>query len=111
MQQMQLITSREFNGFTLDCYVEPEQTNPQDFWATRTQIGQLLGYAEPGIAIGKIHQRNQERLDKFSRVHQIDLPSGGTQSVTIYNFKGLFAECSASKTLEMLSMRLTMTKK
>ena len=94
---LQLITSREFNGFTLDCYVEPEQTDKGAFWATRTQIGQLLGYAEPGIAIGKIHQRNQERLDKFSRVHQIDLPSGGTQSVTIYNFKGLLEICRYSQ--------------
>ena len=25
MNDLQLITSREFNGYTLDCYVEPEE--------------------------------------------------------------------------------------
>ena len=47
-------------------------------------------------AIGKIHQRNQERLDRFSRVHQIDLPSGGSQEVVLYNFKGLLEICRYS---------------
>jgi prophage antirepressor-like protein len=93
---LQLITTKSFNGVELDCYVEPNQQDKGAFWATRTQIGQLLEYVEPGVAIGKIHQRNQERLDKFSRVHQIDLPSGGVQYVTIYNFKGLLEICRYS---------------
>ena len=91
---LQLLTTKTYNGIEFDCYVEAGQTS--DFWATRTQIGELLGYSEPGIAIGKIHQRNKKRLDKFSRVHQIDLPSGGTQEVTLYNFKGLLEICRYS---------------
>lgn len=35
---------------------------------TRPQIGEALGYDDPARAISKIHDRNKERLDKFSRV-------------------------------------------
>ena len=91
---MELATTREFNGVTLNCYVEQQDSN--DFWATREQIGQALGYATPGISIGKMHERHKDRLDKFSRVSQIDLPSGGVQEVFIYNFKGLLEICRYS---------------
>ena len=66
--ELELVTSKQFDGFTFDCYVDPNQQDAGDFWATRTQIGQLLGYSEPKDAIAKIHQRNKERLDKFSAV-------------------------------------------
>lgn len=95
--ELQLVTSRNFDGIIFDCYVERGQTSPQDFWATRTQIGELLEYAEPGNAIKNIHQRNKERLDKFSRVAQIELPSGGSQEVVLYNFKGLLEICRYSQ--------------
>ncbi len=91
---MELLTTREFNGIALQCYSDGE--NQEDFWATREQIGQLLGYSNPGISIGNIHNRNKERLDKYSRVNQIDLPFGGVQAVTVYNFKGLLEICRYS---------------
>lgn len=74
MNELQLITSREFNGYTLDCYIEPEQEDKGAFWATREQIGRLLGYANPRKSITVIHQRNKERLDKFCFRYQIDTP-------------------------------------
>ena len=92
---LQILTTRNFNGLTFDCYHEDGQ-DVGDFWATREQIGQLLEYNFPGRSIGKIHSRNKERLDKFSRVTQIDLPSGGTQMTTIYNFKGFLEICRFS---------------
>ena len=55
-----------------------------------------MEYAEPGIAIGNIHNRNKARLDKFSRGNQIDLPYGGTQEVVLYSFKGLLEVCRYS---------------
>ena len=97
MNELELIKSKEFDGYTLDCYVEPNQQDKGAFWATRTQIGQLLGYSEPGTAIKNIHMRNKERLDRFSRVAQIELPSGGTQDVTVYNFMGLLEICRYSQ--------------
>ena len=95
MNQLQLLTSKQFNGATLDCYVEQGQTHSGDFWATREQIGLLLGYAYPREAIGKIHQRNKERLDKFSGEVNLTTPSG-TQATTVYNFKGLLEICRFS---------------
>ena len=91
---MEVLMTKNFNGVQLDCY-KADNAN-DDFWATREQIGRLLEYGNPGISIGNIHNRNKERLDKFSRVNQIDLPSGGTQNVTVYNFKGLLEICRYS---------------
>ena len=96
MNNLVLIKSAQFNNVPLDCYIEPEQDDNGNFWATREQIGRLLEYEYPGTSIGKIHERHQERLDKFSRVSQIDLPLGGTQEVFIYNFKGLLEICRYS---------------
>ena len=93
---LQLIETKQFGDVAFQCYQDEESTQTQDFWATRQQIGQLLEYAYPIESIGKIHQRNHERLDKFSRVSQVDLPSGGKQEVVLYNFKGLLEICRFS---------------
>ena len=63
---LQVVATREFNGITLNCYQEHEQENPQEFFATREQIGLALGYENPANAIKDIHSRNKERLDAFS---------------------------------------------
>ena len=96
MNELVLVNSKFFNGVRFDCYQDAHQQDSSDFWATRTQIGQLLEYENPGVSVGNIHNRNKERLDKFSRVNQIDLPSGGKQEVTVYNFKGLLEICRYS---------------
>lgn len=95
---MQLLTTKQFNGISLDCYRDESYSSEadNDFWATREQIGRLLEYSNPGISIGNIHNRNKESLDKFSRINQIDLPSGGTQMTTVYSFKGLLEICRFS---------------
>ena len=103
--ELQLLTTREFNGHSLDCYVEQGNDNNGDFWATREQIGRLLGYENPRDAIKKIHRRNKERLDKFSNVIKLATPSrggqneppfGNVQDVTIYDFRGLLEICRYS---------------
>lgn len=99
MSELQLITTREFDGFTLDCYVERGQQDKDDFWATREQIGALLGYANPTDAIKKIHKRNKSRLDMFSRGDNLSLHEKGrtvTRKVFLYNFKGLLEICRYS---------------
>ena len=93
---LQLIATKEFNGITLNCYQEKVQQDNSDFWATREQIGMLLEYADPRDAIAKIHSRNKERLDKFSRSTQIVHPSGGMQMTTVYSFRGLLEICRCS---------------
>ena len=96
--ELQLATTRDFNGITLNCYRENGQEDPQDFWATREQIGQALGYEYPRETIGKIHHRNKARLDKFSRVVKMttERNSMKTREVTLYNFKGLLEICRYS---------------
>lgn len=96
MSELMLIKSTTFNGVHFDCYAKPEQQDKSDFWATREQIGRLLDYVNPTDAIKKIHKRNKERLDKFSRGDKLSLPSGGTQEVIIYSFKGLLEICRYS---------------
>ena len=95
---MELLTTRTFNGIELQCY--RNVTDNEDFWATREQIGQLLGYKYPEIAIGKIHKRNKERLDKFSTLTKMVNVEGSrtvTRDVTVYNFKGLLEICRYSQ--------------
>ena len=105
MNNMILVKSTTFNGFALDCYVEPTQDDKGDFWATREQIGRLLEYENPRKAIKDIHERHRERLDKFSAIVKLSHPVRGAQNdspltnqqnTTIYNFKGLLEICRYS---------------
>lgn len=104
--ELQILTTRNFNGLSFDCYHEDGQ-DVGDFWATREQIGQLLEYENPRDSIKKIHKRNRERLDKFSRVVQVvnvkkggdktTPPLGNVQEAIVYNFKGLLEICRYSQ--------------
>ena len=97
---MKLLTTKHFNGYALDCYVEPEYESTGDFWATSEQIGQLLGYVDPDVAIRKIHMRNQERLDKFSTRTNLVRVEGErtvTRELRVYSFKGLLEICRYSQ--------------
>ena len=96
---MMLVKSTDFNGIPFECYKDSAQDNSSDFWATRTQIGLLLGYADPEDAIKKIHLRNKERIDKFSRGDKMSRVEGErvvTREVTVYNFRGLLEICRYS---------------
>ena len=90
---MKLLATKSFNGVSLDCY--QDETKQDDFWATREQIGELLEYENPRISIGNIHNRNKERLDKFSAVINL-ITEAGARVTTIYNFKGLLEICRFS---------------
>ena len=97
--QLQLANTRVLNGNELACYVEDKPANEFDFWATREQIGTFLGYSHPDIAIGKIHKRNKERLDKFSTLTKMVNVEGNrsiSRDVIVYSFKGLLEVCRFS---------------
>ena len=57
MNELVLVNSKFFNGVRFDCYQDAQQNDSSDFWATRTQIGELLEYSDPTDAIAKIHGR------------------------------------------------------
>ena len=96
----QLVKTCHFNGLEFDCYKNTqEQNNPQDFWATREQIGQALEYENPELSIANIHNRHCERLDKFSTLTKLIRVEGDrtvTREVTVYSFRGLLEICRRS---------------
>ena len=97
--QLQLATTRNFNGNELACYVEDKPANDFDFWVTRKQIGQFLGYKDPMRAVAHLHSRFKERLDKFSTVVKLGTLEGKreiTRDERVYNFKGLLEICRFS---------------
>ncbi len=65
------------------------QNESKDIFMTREQIGQALEYKNPRRAIADIHNRNKERLDKFSGVSKLRTPQG-VQETYIYNEKGIY---------------------
>ena len=94
---MELLTTHEFNGVALDCYKAENDTD--GFWATREQIGRLLEYGHPNDSIRKIHERNAERMDKFSTSVKLTGVEGGRavmRDVIVYNFKGFLEICRFS---------------
>ena len=112
--ELKLATTRNFNGNELACYTEEKPDTPQEkfeFWATREQIGKFLDYADPLHGIKKIHQRNRERLDKFSTWVKMDHVEGGRtvkRNVIVYSFRGLLEICrfsnqpNANKVIDIL---------
>lgn len=91
-KELVLIRTATYQGIGLDCYVEAGQQDTGEFWATNEQIGRLLGYVDPDVAIRKIHMRNKERLDKFSTSTKLVRVEGErtvTREVRLYSFKGL----------------------
>ena len=99
--ELQLLTTKEFDGVRLDCYRDNgEDDASNEFWATREQIGLALGYENPSDAIRFIHNRNKERLDKFSTPFKLNHVEGSrtvTREVIMYNFKGLLEICRYSQ--------------
>lgn len=94
-KNLQLIKTAKFEGVKFDCY----QDSNKEFWGTREQIGAMLGYENPRVSIANIHNRNKERLDKFSSVIKL-ITEAGERKTTIYNFKGLLEICRCSNQLK-----------
>lgn len=108
--ELKLATKRNFNGNELACYIEqnPDTTQEKwEFWATREQIGKFLGYSNPRKSISIIHQRNKERLDKFSSGIKL-MTEAGERHATVYSFRGLLEICrfsnqhNANKVIDIL---------
>lgn len=88
MSNLKLITTETFNNLPCNFY----RNMNNDILLTREQIGQALEYADPMVAIGKIHNRHSERLDKFSFTNLVN----GHQ-IYYYTEKGVMEICRWSK--------------
>lgn len=91
MNDMVLVESRSINNVLVDGFYGDEEA-----WFTREQIGIALEYDEPMKAIGKIHERHKERLDRFSSFVKL---TNEVQSynVYVYNIRGVFEICRWSR--------------
>ena len=94
MNDLVLFKSEVFQGIECDFW---SNENNGDVFVTREQIGRALEYASPSNAIRKIHERNFDRIQKFSSIAQVDLPFGGRQEVYLYNAKGVYEICRWSR--------------
>lgn len=89
---LELVQSEQFGSVTCDFYTTDDQ-----IWMTREQIGEALGYADPRVAIAKIHSRYQDRLDKFSVVTSLVTTDGKAYDTFLYSPKGVYEICRWSR--------------
>lgn len=71
-----------------------------EFFMTRQQIGQALGYANPNKDIDALHRRHKERLDKFSTTVTLRVVEGTrivNREMLIYSAKGVYEICRWSR--------------
>ena len=93
---MTVITSKPFGSLNVDVY----EDNKHQYYMTREQIGTALEYGNPVTAIKNIHQRNADRLDKFStwlKTSQVEGNRTVERETIAYNLKGVMEICRFSR--------------
>lgn len=108
MSSYSVVLQEAVNGVSCDFYGDGRG----EFFMTRRQIGEALGYDSPRVAIAKIHAAHKERLDRLSTVIELDtggvtesVTGGVTKSVTpenlqqvyLYSAKGVYEICRWSR--------------
>ncbi|WP_461195196.1 BRO family protein [Clostridioides difficile] len=96
MNNLELVKSENFGRVQCNFY----ENDTKDILMTREQIGMALEYSEPRIAISKIHERNKDRLDKFSTVVKLVTVEGNREvlrDTIVYNTKGVMEICRYSR--------------
>lgn len=93
MKNLQLVKSENFGTVQCDFWQDEEG----NVLMTREQIGRALGYSEPRKAIQKIHERNKDRLDKFSVVTKLTTTDGKSYETYLYTTKGIYEICRFSR--------------
>ena len=108
MSNYSVVLQEAVNGVSCDFYGDGRG----EFFMTRRQIGEALGYDSPRVAIAKIHAAHKERLDRLSTVIELDtggvtesVTGGVTKSVTpenlqqvyLYSAKGVYEICRWSR--------------
>lgn len=64
---------------------------------TRAQIGSALGYANPEVALSKIHNKHKDRLDQFSVLSKTVSTDGKEYDTILYTEKGVMEICRWSR--------------
>ncbi|WP_216363842.1 BRO-N domain-containing protein [Moorella sp. E306M] len=92
MSNLVLIKSANFGNVQCDFY-----SDNKEIWMTREQIGRALEYADPGDAIRKIHERNRDRLDRFSVTVKLSGTDGKLYDTYLYSARGVYEICRWSR--------------
>lgn len=94
-QALTLIANESFGELPCSFY---QQEGTDDILLTREQIGLALEYENPAIAIGAIHRRHKERLDRFSVLFKLNNTDDGKEYDTyFYTPKGVMEICRWSR--------------
>lgn len=94
-QNLTLVTQKPFGSLT--CNVYQDDSNKNEFYMTREQVGAALNYENPRIAIQQIHNRNKDRLDPLSTVCKMNTVDGKSRDVFIYTLRGVMEICRFSR--------------
>ena len=95
-KELSLVKSENFGAAQCDFW----ENKNKEYFMTRDQIGTALGYSDPRIAITKIHNRNKDRLDKFSTSTNLVTVEGNrsvSRDTIIYSSKGIYEICRFSR--------------
>ena len=93
MNNLILVNKAHFGKIICDVYYDKQG----NILMTREQIGKALGYSNPQKSIDKIHQRNKERLDKFSVTLNLRATDGKNYNTILYTRRGVYEICRFSK--------------
>lgn len=93
MDKLMLVKKSQFGSLVCDYYGDKSG----EFFMTRQQIGEALGYADPQWAIDKLHKAHKDRLDKFSGTTKLVATDGKKYETYLYSAKGVYEICRWSR--------------
>ena len=91
--KLSLVQEDDFLGTKCDFYKDDNN----NVYMTREQIGKALQYSDPIRNISKLHERNKERLDRFSVVVKLTTTDKKQYDTTLYIERGIYEVCRFSK--------------
>lgn len=93
MDSYSVVLQEAVNGVSCDFYGDGRG----EFFMTRRQIGEALGYTNPQLAIDKIHAAHKVRLDNFSVTTGLVATDGKVYNTHLYSAKGVYEICRWSR--------------
>lgn len=96
MENFTLAKSQNFGNVQCDFWCDDNS----EIWMTRDQIGTALEYKNPYDGIRVLHNRNKDRLDKYSTPFKLTGVEGTrdiTRAMTVYSTKGVYEICRWSR--------------
>lgn len=93
MSNYSVVLQEAVNGISCDFYGD----GLGEFFMTRQQIGEALGYDSPAKSVDKIHRAHKARLDLFSVTAKTAATDGKLYNTVLYSAKGVYEICRWSR--------------